>query len=246
MTTARRVAAVTGSTRGIGAATVLSLAAAGLDVVVLGQSRLEAAEAVASQARELGVRAAARLVDVADRASVTELQRGLTEDGFAVDVLVNNAAVRPHQPFLELTEQDWAGVLDVILGGAFRCTQAFLPHMLEQQWGRVINVIGVRGQSGGSERAHLVSAKSGLAGFTKALAHEFGTRGVTANAVSPGTIVTEKDEQDPARLQSRQGAGVLGRFGRPHDVAHAITWLAGEQSGYITGQLIGVNGGEHM
>lgn len=242
----RHVAAVTGSTRGIGRATVLALAAAGNDVVVLGRSRLDEAQAIAGQAANLGVRATAQLVDVADPASVMALRQTLEGEGFAVDVLVNNAAVRPHQPFLEMTEQDWHAVLDVILTGAFRCTQAFLPHMLEQGWGRVINVIGVRGQSGGTERAHLVAAKSGLVGFTKALAHEFGSQGVTANAVSPGTIVTEKDERDPERLASRRGIGVLGRFGHPQDVADAILWLAGEQSGYVTGQLIGVNGGERM
>lgn len=242
----RRVAAVTGSTRGIGRATVLALAAAGHDVVVLGHTGREAAQAVATEAESLGVRATARLVDVGDPESVAELTSGLARDGFAVDVLVNNAAVRPHTPFLQLTEGDWHGVLDVVLSGAFRCSQAVLPHMVEQGWGRIVNVIGVRGQSGGSERAHLVAAKSGLIGLTKALAHEFGASGVTVNAVSPGTIATERDARDPSRLESRRGIGVLGRFGRPDEVADAITWLAREQSGYVTGQVVGVNGGEHM
>ena len=242
----RRVAAVTGSTRGIGRATVLALAAAGHDVVVLGRSRLDAAQEVAGLAEQSGVRATARLVDVADPDSVAALRAGLEADGFAVDVLVNNAAVRPHVPFLELGEADWSAVVDVVLGGAFRTTQAFLPHMLDQGWGRVVNVIGVRGQTGGAERAHLVAAKSGLVGLTKALAHEFGTRGITANAVSPGTIATEKDAADPSRLQSRRGSGVLGRFGTPDDVAAAIVFLAGDAAGYITGQVLGVNGGEHM
>lgn len=242
----RRVAAVTGSTRGIGRATVLALAAAGHDVVVLGHSRQDAAQAVAMEAENLGVRATARLVDVGDPESVAELTSGLARDGFAVDVLVNNAAVRPHTPFLRLTEGDWHGVLDVVLSGAFRCSQAVLPHMVEQGWGRIVNVIGVRGQSGGSERAHLVAAKSGLIGLTKALAHEFGASGVTVNAVSPGTIATERDARDPSRLESRRGIGVLGRFGRPDEVADAITWLAREQSGYVTGQVVGVNGGERM
>lgn len=243
---ARHVAAVTGSTRGIGRATVLALADAGADVVVLGRSDLSAAQDVAEQARRRGVRATARLVDVGDRRSVVSLQAALAADGFAVDVLVNNAAVRPHQPFLAITEEDWRAVVDVVLTGAFRCSQAFLPHMVDRGWGRIVNVIGVRGQSGGPERGHLVAAKSGLVGLTKALAHEFGPHGVTANAVSPGTIATEKDAADPARLEARKGIGVLGRFGAPQDVADAIAFLAGESAGYITGQLIGVNGGEHM
>ena len=242
----RRVAAVTGSTRGIGRATVLALAAAGHDVVVLGRSRLDAAQEVAELDRAHGGRATARLVDVGDPGSVAALLAGLVADGVAVDVLVNNAAVRPHAPFLSLTEDDWSGVLDVVLGGAFRTTQAFLPHMLEQGWGRVVNVIGVRGQTGGPERAHLVAAKSGLVGLTKALAHEFGTRGITVNAVAPGTIATEQDEADPSRLQRRRGSGVLGRFGTLADVAGAIAYLAGDAAGYVTGQTLGVNGGEHM
>ena len=248
MTGARsgHVALVTGGTRNIGRATAVALADDGHDVVILGRRPSPEADQLAAQLQEAGGRATTRACDVSDPGQVLELHAGLVRDGFAVDILVNNASQRPHQPFLDIDEDDWRAVLAVTLDGAYRCSRAVLPHMVEQGWGRIVNIIGVRGQSGGSERAHLIAAKSGLIGLTKALAHEFGRSGVTVNGVSPGTIVTDRDELDPSRLMSRRDVGVLGRFGRPEDVAATIAFLAGDSAGYLTGQIVGVNGGEHM
>ncbi len=240
------VALVTGGTRNIGRATAEALAADGHDVVVVGRRPAPDVAAFVAQLQDGGVRAVARSCDVADPDQVLDLQAGLVRDGYAVDILVNNASVRPHQPFLQISEDDWRAVLAVTLDGAYRCSQAVLPHMVDQGWGRIINIIGVRGQNGGPERAHLVAAKSGLVGLTKALAHEFGRSGVTVNAVSPGTIVTDRDLADPSRLQGRQHLQVTGTSGRPEDVATTVAFLARDTTGYITGQTIGVNGGEHM
>lgn len=240
------VALVTGGTRNIGEAIALALAEAGHDVVLVGRRSSPEADDLVGRIGALGVRAMARACDVGRPDDVRELRAGLTHDGFAVDILVNNASQRPHQPFLDITEEDWRAVQGVTLDGAFRCSQAFLPTMVDQGWGRIVNLIGVRGQNGGPERAHLVAAKSGLIGLTKALAHEFGPAGVTVNGVSPGTIVTDRDRQDPSRLERRRGAGVLGRFGEPEDVAATVAFLASDAAGFITGQIVGVNGGEHM
>jgi 3-oxoacyl-[acyl-carrier protein] reductase len=240
------VALVTGGTRNIGAAIALALARDGHDVVLVGRRPSGEADALVERLGALGVRATARGCDVARPEEVHALREGLARDGFAVDVLVNNASQRPHQPFLEITEEDWRAVQAVTLDGAFRCSQAFLPAMLERGWGRIVNIIGVRGQNGGPERAHLIAAKSGLIGLTKALAHEFGPSGVTVNGVSPGTIVTDRDRADPSRLERRRGVGVLGRFGTPEEVAATVAFLASDAAGFITGQIVGVNGGEHM
>ncbi len=240
------VALVTGGTRNIGRATAVALADEGHDIVLVGRRLSPEAEELAAQLERTGVRATVRACDVSDPDQVLALQAGLAQGGFAVDILVNNASQRPQQPFLEIGEDDWSAVLAVTLGGAYRCSRAVLPHMVDQGWGRIINIIGVRGQSGGTERAHLVAAKSGLIGLTKALAHEFGPSGVTVNAVSPGTIVTDRDRLDPSRLERRRGVGVLGRFGEPEEVAATIAFLAGDPAAYITGQVLGVNGGEHM
>lgn len=238
-----RVALVTGGTRNIGRATALALAEAGHDVVVVGRN--PGVDELLDELRALGVRAAAHACDVGDAEQVRALRDTLTADGLAADVLVNNASQRPHQPFLEISPDDWRSVLGVTLDGAFHCTQAFLPHMIDRGWGRVINLIGVRAQSGAAGRAHLVAAKNGLIGLTRALAREFGCHGVTVNAISPGTIVTDRDT-DPERLAARGDGGALGRFGQPADVAAAIRFLAGDEAGYVTGQIIGVNGGELM
>lgn len=240
------VALVTGGTRNIGSATAWALASAGLDVVVVGRRQSAQGDQLVEQLGATGVRAVFRECDVSSPADVHQLQTGLARDGFAVDVLVNNASNRPHQPFLSISDDEWRAVLAVTLDGAFRCSQAFLPHMVEQGWGRVVNVIGVRGQTGGPDRAHVVAAKSGLVGLTKALAHEFGPVGITVNGVSPGTIVTDRDRADSSRLDQRRGLAVVNRYGRPEDVAATVAFLASEQSGFVTGQILGVNGGEHM
>lgn len=246
MARSSHVALVTGGTKNIGAAAARALAADGHDVVVTSRAESEQGADLVTELEALGVRARQITCDVRDPESVRTLHDALDADDLRVDIVVNNASHRPHQAFLDITESDWQDVLGVTLGGAFRCTQRFAPQMIEQGWGRVVNLIGVRGQGGAADRAHLVAAKNGLIGLTRALAHDLGPSGVTVNAISPGTIATDRDVEDPARLRSRTGHGVLGRFGRPEDVGTAIAFLAGDDAAYITGQVIGVNGGELM
>lgn len=240
-----RAALVTGAGRNIGRAIALRLAHDGLLVVVNARSSASA-RAVASEINAAGGTAIAAAGDVGERADVERVvDAGLRRFG-RIDVLVNNAAVRPRASFLEMTPEDWRSVVGPILDGAFLCSRAVLPGMVDRGWGRLVNIIGVRAQSGDAERAHVVAAKHGLIGLTRALAHEFGRSGVTVNAVSPGTIETDRDREDPARLVERVAAGPLGRAGRPEEVAAMVGFLASDEAAYVTGQIIGVNGGELM
>lgn len=242
----KRVALITGGARNIGRAIALELATEGLAVVVNAHTDAVGAQAVADEIVTGGGRAWAVTADVSDPAAVLAMAEEAGERAGRIDVLVNNAAIRPRSPFLEIGFDEWRAVLGVALDGAFLCSGTFLPGMVERRFGRIVNVIGARAYIGVGERAHLSAAKNGLVGLTRALAHEFGGEGITVNAVSPGTIETERDRVDPSRVASRAAASLVGRVGTPEDVAAMVTFLASDRSGYITGQLIGVNGGEQI
>lgn len=244
-----RVAMVTGATRNIGRATALRLARQGHDVIVHGRTESDNLLQVCKDIESLGRRAWPVTADFTDSDGGREAaERGLAAAG-RIDVMVNNAAARPHMDFLELSRQVWLQVVDVILYSAVACSQVALPGMVERGWGRIVNVIGVRGQVGGPRRpgrAQIVAAKSGLVGLTRVLSHEYGPAGVTVNAVSPGTIVTDRDLRDDWRLRAHADLGVLGHPGQPEDVAAMIAFLASADAGHVTGQTVGVNGGEYM
>jgi 3-oxoacyl-[acyl-carrier protein] reductase len=237
------VALVTGGNRNIGRAIVLELARRGSAVIVNASRSQAEADAVAAEARRLGVKASVLLGDVGRAEDMRVLaQRALAEFG-KVDVLVNNAAIRPEAPFLELSEADWHRVLDVDLNAAFYTARAFLPGMVAQGWGRIINFTGMNAMQGGRARAHVSTAKHGVWGLTKALAREFGPNGITVNAISPGPIDTERTTD--ARTQHIQGTVEripLGRLGTPHEVASLCGWLASDDGAFVSGQMIGVNG----
>jgi 3-oxoacyl-[acyl-carrier protein] reductase len=237
------VALVTGANRNIGRAIALELAARGCAVVVNASRSREEAEAVAAAARRHGVKATALLADVGRAEEVKTLaQRALAEFG-KVDVLVNNAAIRPEAPFLELSESDWHRVLDVDLNAAFYTTKAFLPGMVAQRWGRIVNLTGMNAMQGYVARAHVSTAKHGVWGLTKALAREFGPRGVTVNAISPGPIESERMTDDQAHhIRSMVSRVPLGRLGTPQEVASLCGWLASDAGAFVSGQMIGVNG----
>jgi 3-oxoacyl-[acyl-carrier protein] reductase len=238
-----RVALVTGGNRNIGRAIVLELAARGCAVVVNASRSGAEAEAVADDARRLGVKAIALLGDVGRAEDVRRLaERALAAFG-KVDVLVNNAAIRPEAPFLSLTDEDWHRVLDVDLSAAFYTAKAFLPGMVAQGWGRIVNLTGMNAMQGYVGRAHVSAAKHGVWGLTKALAREFGPRGVTVNAISPGPIESERMTTAQAEhIRGMLGRVPLGRLGTPQDVARLCGWLASHDGGFVSGQMIGVNG----
>lgn len=243
-TSDRKVAFVTGSGRNIGRAIVLSLAAEGLNVVVNGSTKREACEAVAREAAEHGVEAQVVMGDVGRRDNVQEMAQAVLERFGRVDVLVNNAAIRPEKPFLEMTHEDWNRVMDVDLNAAFYTCQAFLPGMVERGWGRIVNLTGMNAIQGYVGRAPVSVAKHGLWGLTKSLAREFGPHGVTVNAISPGPIQGERDDPAAAaHIESMLSRVPLGRLGEPEHIAGLCAFLVSEAGGFTTGQMIACNGG---
>jgi len=238
-----RVALVTGAGRNIGRATALRFARAGADVVVNARANQAEAEAVAEAIRALGGRALPVLADVADRAQVEAMVDQALGAFGRIDILINAAAIRPHKPFLELTVPEWERVRGVILDGAIHCTQAVLPSMVANGFGRVVFFVGDGAWAGGAERAHVSAAKMALVGLCRGLATEFAPHGVRVNVVSPGRIDTSRDPGWYPTAMDRTSDIPLGRLGLVDEVAEACLFLAGDESGYVTGQTLHVNGG---
>ena len=239
-----RVALVTGAGRNIGRAVALALAEAGLDVVVNGSTDRAAAEAVADEVRARGRQALVAMGDVGERAECQRIAALALETLGRVDVLVNNAALRPVQPFMEITEADWRRVLGVDLEAAMWLSQACLPGMVERGWGRIVNFTGMNAIHGYAGRAPVSVAKHGLWGLTKALGKEFGPRGITTNAISPGPIAADdENDQHTAHRQSYVARVPAGRMGLPSEVAALVRLLASDEGAYINGQMIAINGG---
>ena len=245
----RRVAIVTGSARGIGAATAARLAADGLDVAVVDLSADDCADTVAA-VEAAGARGLAVGADVSDAEQVAAAVDRVAADLGAPTVLVNNAGVTRDNLLFKMTDADWDTVLSVHLRGSFLMTRAVQRHMVEAQWGRIVNLsstsaLGNRGQ------ANYATAKAGLQGFTKTLAIELGRYGVTANAVAPGFIVTDMTRATAARIgadwdeyvQQRAAAIPVARAGVPEDIAHTVSFLVSEGAGFVSGQVIYVAGG---
>ena len=240
-----KVALVTGSGRNIGRATVLKLAGEGAHVVVNARSNQAEADAVVREAQGMGVRALAIVADVARRDQVEAMAaRALSEFG-RVDILINNAAIRPHKPFLELTDADWELVRGVVLDGGLYLTRALIGKMVENKYGRVLFFVGDGAYSGrGSGRAHLSAAKMALVGLARGLASEFAPHNVRVNVVSPGSIDTRRDNPEWYGGRPPDSSGIpLGRQGKIEEIAATCLFLVSEDGGFITGQTIHVNGG---
>jgi NAD(P)-dependent dehydrogenase (short-subunit alcohol dehydrogenase family) len=239
-----KVALITGSGCNIGRATALRLAAEGAHVIVNARSNKAEAESVAREVRDRGAKALAILADVARRDQVaTMVTRALAEFG-RIDILINNAAIRPHKPFTELTIEDWERVRGVILDGAIHCTQAVIPSMVENGYGCILFFTGEGAFAGGSGRAHVSAAKMGLVGLARGLAAEFAAQNIRVNVVSPGSIDTRRDHPEWYRGQVPGAAGIpLGRQGHVDEIAATCLFLVSDDGGFITGQTIHVNGG---
>ena len=239
-----KVALVTGSGRNIGRATILKLAAEGAHVVVNSRTNQQEADAVAKEAQALGVKALSVLADVSKKDQVDSMvARALSEFG-KIDILINNAAIRPHKPFTDLTVQDWEAVRGVVLDGAFYCTRAVIDAMVANRYGRILFFTGEGAFVGGSGRAHVSAAKMGLVGFARGLASEFAAHNIRVNVVSPGSIDTTRANPEWYQGRVPNAAGIpLGRQGSVEEIAATCLFLVSDDSGFITGQTIHVNGG---
>ncbi len=239
-----KTALVTGSGRNIGRATVLKLAREGAHVVINARTNLAEAEAVAREARDLGVKALPLIADLGKKAEVEAMAtRALSEFG-RIDILINNAAIRPHKPFMELTQDDWEAVRGVVLDGALYLTRAIIEQMVANKYGRILFFTGEGAFVGGVGRAHVSAAKMGLVGFARGLASEFAPHNIRVNVVSPGSIDTTR--ANPEWYQGRLPSAVgipLGRQGTADEIAAACLFLVSDDAGFITGQTIHVNGG---
>ena len=240
-------AIVTGAARNIGRAIALDLAEGGASLAIVTKSDMDGANAVAKEIESKGGKAIALQADVSDPSSVKKMvDEALAKLG-RIDILVNNAGVRPESPLEDLSWEEWRSVQGVILDGAFLCSQAVLPHIERNGQGTIINIGGLTAYTGAAHRAHVVSAKAGLDGLTKALGVELGPRGITVNLVSPGLIDTVRGKSSTAVPDHhKKRTTLLGRRGKPEEIASMVRYLAGPKARYVTGQTLHVNGGAYL
>ncbi len=241
---AGKVALVTGGAKNIGRAIALAMADAGAHVAILTRSDAAAADTTVASLRQCGVGAEAYLADVANEADVNETMAAVIARFGRLDVLVNNAAVRTEVPFAELSYAEWRRIIGVALDGAYLCAKAALPYLAASGAGSIINIGGLSAYTGAAHRAHVIAAKSGLDGLTRALAVELAPRGITVNLVAPGLIDTVRTGASPQHTQVN--GTLVGRRGTPEEIAAMVRYLAGPGARYITGQAIHVNGGAYL
>ena len=243
---AHKVAVVTGAGRGIGRAVAIAYARMGADVVCVSRTEENSAK-VAAEVEELGRKAWAKAVDVSDTAGVEAAAKEILEKVGKVDILVNNAGVTRDNLLMRMSEEEWDTVLNTNLKGAFNFTRALTRPFIKQRSGRIINIASVIGLIGNAGQSNYAASKAALIGFTKSIARELAPRGITVNAIAPGFIETDMTAVlDDKVREEVLGRVPLGRFGSSDDIAHAAAFLAMEPTGYVTGQVLTVDGGMVM
>jgi 3-oxoacyl-[acyl-carrier protein] reductase len=241
-----KVAIVTGAGRNIGRAIALALAEGGASIVVNARSNHDEADAVARDIEGLGGKALVHIGDVADAVAMQAMAAAAVKHFGRIDILINNAALRREKPFAEMSYSEWREILDVTLDGTFHCVKACLPALRKSGAGAIVNIGGLSAHTGAKNRAHVVTAKAGIVGFTRALAYDLASDGITVNCVVPGLIGTPrpKDKSEPAHHLTHRT--ITGERGRPEDVAAAVRFLCGPAARYINGQAIHANGGAYL
>jgi 3-oxoacyl-(acyl-carrier-protein) reductase len=241
-----RVALVTGGSRGIGRAIAIELAGCGANIALNFRSGVKPAENTARQICDLGVDCMVIQGDVSKKGEATRIVKQVLDRWQKLDILVNNAGITRDRSLRKMTEEDWAEVINVNLNGTFYCTHAAVPAMMDQQYGRIINISSVIGQTGNFGQANYSASKGGVIAFTKSLAREVAKFNITANAIAPGFTSTEMVDAIPEEVAAQIKSKIpLGRFATPEEIAKAAAFLAAEGD-YITGQELNVNGGYHM
>lgn len=242
------MALVTGAGRNIGRSIALALARQGMAVVVNVRSSIEEGKAVVAELEALHVPALLCVADVTQPEAVRQMMRDIDAKFGRLDTLVNNAAIRRESPLCELDLNEWHATLAVVLDGAFLCTQAALPLFQRGDQACIINIGGLTAHTGAPNRVHVVTAKAGLVGLTRALAHDLASDAITVNCVAPGMIETTRNSTSSPLAPQHHSTHrpLLGRRGSADEVADAVTWLASPQARFITGQVIHVNGGTYL
>jgi 3-oxoacyl-[acyl-carrier protein] reductase len=241
-----KAAIVTGAGRNIGRAVALTLADAGASVLVNARGNRGEADAVAREIEAAGGKAAVHIGDVADARAVQAMADAAISAFGRIDILVNNAALRREKSFDEMSYADWREIMDVTLDGAFHTTKACLAALRQSGAGSIVNIGGLSAHSGAKNRAHVVTAKAGIVGFTRALAHDLGSDGITVNCVVPGFIGTPRPKDAPQPAHHLTHSTITGTRGTPDDVAAMVRFLCGPAARYITGQAIHANGGVYL
>ena len=242
-----KVALVTGASRGIGRAIALALASEGASIVINYAGSAASAEAVKAEVEALGQKAVCIQADISSMSAATEMVEAAVKEFGRVDILVNNAGITRDGLLMRMKEEDWDAVLSTNLKGVFNCSKACIKYMMKQRAGRIISISSVVGVMGNAGQANYAAAKAGVIGFTKSVAKEVASRGITANAIAPGFIQTDMTKALPEKVVEAMQAGIpLGRLGDPEDIAKAVVFLASDDASYITGQTLHVDGGMVM
>lgn len=239
-----KVAIVTGASGGLGAEIAKAFSREGALVVALAGRNVEAAEKVAGEITASGNRAVAGSIDVSSPSSVDRVIEGIHKEFGRIDILINNAGITKDNLLIRMNEEDWDAVLDVNLKGVFLCTKAVARAMMKKRYGKIINISSIVGINGNLGQGNYSASKAGVIGFTKSMAKELASRGIRVNAIAPGFIETDMTDVLKEEIKDEMIKNIpLKGFGKPHDIANLVVFLAGNKSDYITGEVIRVDGG---